>query len=41
MDGQESEIFDYYKSLMIKGFYQLRKHFDDLLTIIEVFLKDS
>ena len=26
---------------MIKGFYELRKHFDDLLTIIDVLLKDS
>lgn len=41
MDGIDSEIFDYFKSLLIKGFYEIRKHLDDILNIIEVMLKDS
>lgn len=41
MDGIDSEIFDYFKSLLIKGFYEIRKHLDDILNIIEVLLKDS
>lgn len=41
MDGVDSEMFEYFKSLLIRGFFEIRKHLDDILTIIEIALKDS
>ncbi len=41
MDGQESEMFHYFKSLLTRGFFELRKHLDDLLVLIEILMKDS
>ena len=41
MGGQESELFDYFKSLLIKGFIEIRKHMDDILEIIEIMMKGS
>ena len=41
MDGVESEMFQYFKSLMIKGFFEIRKNLDDLLVLIEISMRDS
>jgi len=41
MDGADSEIFQYFKSLMIRGFFELRKNLDDILVLIEILMKDS
>ena len=41
MDGLESEMFQYFKSLMIKGFFEIRKNLDDLLVLIEILMRDS
>lgn len=41
MDGIESEIFEYFKSLLIRGFHEIRKHLEDILILIEIFMKDS
>ena len=41
MDGIESEIFEYFKSLLIRGFHEIRKHLEEILILIEIFLKDS
>jgi phosphatidylinositol kinase/protein kinase (PI-3 family) len=41
MGGTNSEIFDYFKSLLIKGLLELRKHLEDILTIIEICMKGS
>ena len=38
MDGLDSEMFSYYKSLMIRGFYEIRKNLDDILTLIEILM---
>ena len=32
-------MFSYYKSLMIRGFYEIRKHLDDILILIEILIK--
>ena len=34
-------MFSYYKSLMIRGFYEIRKHLDDILILIEILLKGN
>ena len=39
MDGLSSDIFEYFKSLLIKGFQEIRKHLDDILILIEIFIK--
>ena len=39
MDGQDSEIFAYYKSLMIRGFLEIRKHLDEILNLIEILMQ--
>lgn len=39
MDGLDSEMFQYYKSLMIRGFFELRKHLDDIIVLIEILMK--
>jgi hypothetical protein len=36
MDGENSEIFEYFKSLLIKGLFELRRHIEDLLVPIEI-----
>lgn len=36
MDGPESEMFLYFKALLIKGMYELRSHAESLIMIIEV-----
>jgi len=41
MDGPESEIFAYFKSLLIKGFFSLRRHLDDMLILIEIMMKSK
>ena len=41
MDGVDSEMFQYFKSLMIKGFFEIRKNLDDLLVLVEILMKDS
>ena len=39
MDGIESEIFEYFKSLLIRGFHEIRKHLEEILILVEIFLK--
>lgn len=39
MDGLDSEMFHYFKSLLIRGFHELRKHLEDILVIIEILMK--
>lgn len=41
MDGLESEMFTYFKSLLIRGFHEIRKNLDDILCIIEIMIQDS
>ena len=41
MDGIDSEMFMYFKSLLIKGFHCVKQHLDDILMIVEVMIKDS
>ena len=41
MDGVDSEMFQYFKSLLIKGFFEIRKHLDDIMVLIEIMMKDS
>ena len=41
MDGQHSEIFLYFKALLIKGMYELRSHADSLIMLIEAMSKNS
>lgn len=41
MDGMESEIFSYFKSLLIRGFYEIRKNLDDILSLIEILMKGN
>eukprot|EP00349_Pseudokeronopsis_sp_Brazil_P010680 CAMPEP_0202978556 /NCGR_PEP_ID=MMETSP1396-20130829/84932_1 /ASSEMBLY_ACC=CAM_ASM_000872 /TAXON_ID= /ORGANISM="Pseudokeronopsis sp., Strain Brazil" /LENGTH=284 /DNA_ID=CAMNT_0049717551 /DNA_START=421 /DNA_END=1272 /DNA_ORIENTATION=+ len=41
MGGVNSEMFEYFKSLLTKGFFEIRKHLDDLLVLVEIMMKDS
>lgn len=41
MDGPNSEMFQYFKALLIKGMYELRSHAESLTTLIEVMYKGS
>ena len=34
MDGYRSDNYEYYKSLIIKGFLETRKHYKELLSIV-------
>ena len=36
MDGEDSEMFIYYKSLMIKGMIEAKKHVDIFIKIVEI-----
>jgi len=39
MGGVDSEIFAYFKSLLIKGFFEIRRHIDDMLSIIQIMMQ--
>ena len=41
MDGVDSEMFSYFKSLLIRGFYEIRKNLDDILVLIEILMKGN
>jgi phosphatidylinositol kinase/protein kinase (PI-3 family) len=41
MDGVESPMFEYFKSLLTKGFVEIRKHLDDIVVLINILMKDS
>lgn len=34
--GQESDMFEYFKSLMIRGLIEVRKHLDELIDLIKI-----
>ena len=39
MDGVDSEMFEDYKSLMFRGFIELRKYVDDFVKIVDIMSK--
>ena len=41
MGGANSVMFEYFKSLLNKAFYEVRKHLDDMISMIEIIYKDS
>lgn len=41
MGGKESNMFLFFKMLVIKGFLELRKHTDDLVYLITIMMEDS
>ena len=41
LDGPDSELFAYFKSLLIKGFYILRRNIDDIFVMIKIMTKKS
>lgn len=36
MDGQDSNIFFYFKSLILRGLMELKKHVDSFVKIIDI-----
>lgn len=36
MGGERGDMFKYFKCLLIRGLYEVRKHLDDLLMLIDV-----
>lgn len=41
MDGVDSDLFEYFKSLMTAGLLQIRKHQDELVRFITIMMKES
>jgi phosphatidylinositol 4-kinase len=41
MDGPDSELFQYFKSLLIKGFFCLRRNLDDIFVMIKIMMTKS
>ena len=41
MDGLDSDKFEFFKSLIVRGFIEIRKNLDELLSIITIMSKDS
>ena len=41
MGGVESQMYEYFQSLLLKAFYEIRKHLDELISIIEIMFKGS
>ena len=39
MDGLKSNIFHYFKSLLVRGFIELKKHSEFIVKIVEVMSK--
>lgn len=36
MGGEDSDVFEYFKSLLIRGLFEVRKHMDELIVLIKV-----
>lgn len=41
MGGVNSEMYEYFKSLMVKAFFEVRKHLDDIIGIIDIMFEHS
>lgn len=41
MDGPDSDYFEMFRSLLQAGLIEIRKNLDELLTIINIMMKDS
>ena len=41
LDGQDSNIFQYFKSLLVRGFIILKHHFDIFVKIIDIMAKSK
>lgn len=41
MDGVDSDLFEYFKSLLTAGLLEVRKNMDDLVRFITIMMKDS
>ena len=41
MDGPKSTVFQYFKSLLVRGFIELKKHSEFLIKIVEVMSKGN
>ena len=41
MGGFESETFEYFKLLIVGGIVELKKHFDEIIHMIHIMMKDS
>ena len=41
MDGMDSDLFEYFKSLLTAGLLEVRKNLDDLVRFITIMMKDS
>ena len=41
MDGNDSNVFHYFKSIFIRGFIEIRKHAEFLIRLIKVMTKGS
>ena len=36
MGGEHSPLFEYYKSLLIRGLFEVRKHMDEFINLIQI-----
>ena len=36
MGGEHSPMFEYFKSLLIRGLFEVRKHMDELIVLIQI-----
>jgi phosphatidylinositol 4-kinase B len=36
LGGLQGEMFKYFKCLMIRGFYEVKRHIDDILNLIDI-----
>ena len=41
MDGVDSDLFEYFKSLLTAGLLEVRKNLDDLVRFITIMMKES
>lgn len=41
MGGAESQMFEYFKSLLTKAFFTVRKHLPEIISMIEIMSKNS
>lgn len=41
MDGVDSDLFEYFKSLLTAGLLEVRKNMDDLVRFITIMMKES
>jgi phosphatidylinositol 4-kinase len=41
MKGKDSDLFGYFRTLLIRGMFELKKHVNDMQYLLKIMMEDS